>query len=58
MSTADAPIVIAGAGIGGLAAALALSSCGFKVEIFERRSDPDETGAGIQVGPNGIKVLR
>ncbi|MEL7304027.1 MAG: FAD-dependent monooxygenase [Pseudomonadota bacterium] len=58
MSTADAPIVIAGAGIGGLAAALALSRCGFNVEIFERRSDPDETGAGIQVGPNGIKVLR
>jgi salicylate hydroxylase len=52
------PIIIAGAGIGGLAAALALSQRGRPCRIIERRSNPSEEGAGIQIGPNGVKVLR
>ncbi|MEO1264101.1 MAG: FAD-dependent monooxygenase [Pseudomonadota bacterium] len=54
----DLPALVAGAGIGGLAAALALSRAGFAVRIFERRSDSSEIGAGIQIGPNGVKALR
>lgn len=50
-------IVIAGAGIGGLATALALSRRGVASEIFERRDGLSEAGAGIQLGPNATKVL-
>jgi salicylate hydroxylase len=52
------PIVIAGGGIGGLAAALALAKRGLACRLLERRSDPSEDGAGIQISPNGVKVLR
>jgi salicylate hydroxylase len=51
-------ILIAGGGIGGLAAALALSRSGFAVSLFEARSDPHEAGAGIQISANGTKALR
>ena len=50
-------IAIIGAGIGGLTAALCLHQQGFKVRIFERHSSLEEVGAGIQIGPNGCKVL-
>ncbi|NOT69704.1 MAG: NAD(P)-binding protein [Hyphomicrobium sp.] len=50
-------IVIAGAGIGGLTAALALSRRGVASEVFERREALSEAGAGIQLGPNATKVL-
>ncbi len=58
--SADRPlrIIIVGAGIGGLAAAVALRQRGFEVEIFERSSKLEEAGAGLQIGPNGVKVLR
>lgn len=57
--TADAQsIAIAGAGIGGLSAALALAQRGFSSSLFERRFEPSEAGAGIQLGPNAGKVLR
>ena len=49
--------LIAGAGIGGLAAALSLNRAGFDVRIFERASELGEIGAGIQVSPNGARVL-
>jgi salicylate hydroxylase len=52
------PILIAGGGIGGLAAALALARVGQAVEVLERNPEPSEAGAGIQIGPNGVKVLR
>ena len=52
------PILIAGGGIGGLATALALAKTGRRVEIFERSSSLDTAGAGIQLGPNAVKVLR
>ncbi len=50
-------VAIAGAGIGGLAAALALARRRIQSHIFERRRDHAEDGAGIQIGPNGTKVL-
>ena len=51
-------VAIVGAGIGGLAAAVALRQRGFEVEIFERSAELGEVGAGLQIGPNGVKVLR
>lgn len=56
MSLQD-PIVIIGGGIGGLAAALALSHKGFKTLLIEQAEEFREVGAGIQVGPNGFRVL-
>jgi salicylate hydroxylase len=50
-------IVIAGAGIGGLTAALALAACGFKALIVERSEGLSELGAGIQLAPNAGRVL-
>ncbi len=56
-SSASSGVVIAGAGIGGLAAALALAKRGIASRVFERRLDGLDDGAGIQLGPNGAKVL-
>jgi salicylate hydroxylase len=50
-------ILIAGAGIGGIVAALALLQRGFKVELFEQAADLREIGAGVQISPNGSRVL-
>ena len=50
-------IVIIGGGIGGLAAAVALRQRGFEVHVYERASTIAEVGAGLQVGPNAVKVL-
>jgi salicylate hydroxylase len=52
------PLLIAGGGIGGLAAALALAKAGFKARVLERNAAFSEAGAGIQIGPNGVAVLR
>ena len=52
------PVLIAGGGIGGLAAALALAGQGQRCRILERRPDFGEAGAGIQIGPNGVHALR
>jgi salicylate hydroxylase len=49
---------IIGAGIGGLATAAALRKLGCEAQVFERSSDLGEVGAGLQIGPNGVKVLR
>ncbi len=51
-------VALIGAGIGGLAAALALSRRGFDVRIYEQADALREVGAGIQVTPNSAKVLR
>jgi salicylate hydroxylase len=56
--TSAPSILIAGGGIGGLATALALARHGIASHILERRSDVVEDGAGIQISPNGVKVLR
>jgi salicylate hydroxylase len=50
-------ILIAGGGIGGLAAAIALLQRGIDVDVYEQASELKEVGAGIQISPNGNKVL-
>lgn len=51
-------IVFIGAGIGGLAAALALRRRGGEVALFEQARESGDVGAGLQIGPNAVKVLR
>ncbi len=50
-------IIIAGAGIAGLTAALAFAVRGYPVRIFERAPRLDEVGAGIQLSPNATGIL-
>ena len=50
-------VIIAGAGIGGLTAALALLQRGFDVDVYEQAPELREVGAGIQVAANGTRVL-
>jgi salicylate hydroxylase len=50
-------IMIAGAGIGGIVAALALVQKGFKVSLYEQVAELHELGAGLQISPNGARVL-
>jgi len=55
---AEAPhILIAGAGIGGLTAALALLRRGFDVTVYEQASELKEAGAGFHCSPNGTRIL-
>lgn len=51
-------ISVVGGGIGGLAAATALAQHGARVTVFEQAEVIREVGAGIQVSPNGLCVLR
>ena len=51
-------LVVAGGGIGGLAAALAASRAGCDVRLLERAAAFSEVGAGVQLGPNVTRVLR
>ena len=50
-------IVVAGAGIGGLTAALSLAAKGFRVVILEKTERLEEAGAGLQLSPNASRVL-
>jgi salicylate hydroxylase len=50
-------VLIAGGGIGGLAAAVALLQRGIDVDVYEQAPELKEVGAGIQISPNGNKVL-
>jgi salicylate hydroxylase len=50
-------VLIAGAGIGGLTAALALGRRGIGVTLFEQAEKLTEAGAGIQLSPNATRVL-
>ena len=56
MSTSKHVLVI-GAGIGGLSAALALLKRGIDVAVYEQSSELKEVGAGIQISSNGTRVL-
>src|SRR5215472_15852391 len=51
------PILVAGGGIGGLAAAYALARKGFPVRVLEQAPEFHEIGAGIQLGPNVFRAL-
>jgi 3-hydroxybenzoate 6-monooxygenase len=57
MAKTDLPILVAGGGIGGFAAALALTQKGFPVQVIERAADFHEIGAGIQLGPNVFRMF-
>jgi len=50
-------VLIAGAGIGGLTAALALRRAGIDVHVYEQAAVLREVGAGLLLGPNAVKVL-
>jgi 2-polyprenyl-6-methoxyphenol hydroxylase-like FAD-dependent oxidoreductase len=50
-------VVIAGAGIGGLVAALTLAKHNFRVAVHEAAERLEETGAGIQLSPNAARIL-
>ncbi len=49
--------IISGAGIGGLASALALSQAGFDVTLYEQAGALEEFGAGLQLTPNATRIL-
>src|SRR5213078_1387740 len=51
------PVIIAGGGIGGLAAAVALARKGFKSVVLEQAPQFGEIGAGIQIAPNAWHAL-
>ena len=57
MASQDDPFLIAGGGIGGLAAAYALARQGFPVRVLEQAPEFKEIGAGIQLGPNIFRAL-
>ncbi len=50
-------VLIAGAGIGGLSAALALLKHGIEVEVYEQAAELKEVGAGLQLSANGTRVF-
>jgi salicylate hydroxylase len=54
---ASRTIFVAGAGIGGLTASLALAGRGFRVVILEKAERLEEAGAGLQLSPNASRVL-
>jgi salicylate hydroxylase len=54
----DKNMLISGGGIGGLAAALACARAGWTVDLLEQLPVFAEVGAGIQLGPNVVKVLQ
>ena len=54
---ASRTIFIAGAGIGGLTAALALARQGFRIVVLEKAERLEESGAGLQLSPNASRVL-
>src|SRR6185312_6798984 len=57
MSGNQRKVIVIGGGIGGLTTALALLSRGIDVDVFEQAPRLGELGAGIQISPNGTRVL-
>lgn len=53
-----APIIVVGAGIGGLAASIALKRAGRDVLVIERADRIEEVGAGLQIAPNAGRILQ
>ena len=56
-TASDLPVLVAGGGIGGLAAALALVRQGFRVKVLEQSPEIGEIGAGMQLGPNAFHAF-
>ena len=56
--TEETNILIAGAGIAGLTAALTLAQRGLEVAIADTFEEPSEVGAGLQIAPNASRILR
>ena len=56
-AAADYPVLVAGAGIGGLSAAIALGRRGLTVHVLEAEAEFGEVGAGLQIGPNGSRIV-
>ncbi|MFM7283683.1 MAG: 3-hydroxybenzoate 6-monooxygenase [Betaproteobacteria bacterium] len=56
-SPTGGPVIVAGGGIGGLAAALAFVRQGFEVLVLEQAPAIGEIGAGIQLGPNAFHAF-
>jgi 3-hydroxybenzoate 6-monooxygenase len=56
-SESSLPVLVAGGGIGGIAAALALVRQGFAVKVLEQAPQLGEIGAGIQLGPNAFAAF-
>jgi salicylate hydroxylase len=50
-------VIVAGAGIAGLTAALAMARTGLRVTVLEQAAKLEETGAGLQLSPNASRVL-
>jgi 3-hydroxybenzoate 6-monooxygenase len=57
VASSNLPVIVAGGGIGGIAAALALVRQGFSVKVLEQAPALGEIGAGLQVGPNGFAAF-
>ena len=50
-------VAVVGGGIGGLAAANALVRLGIEVAVYEQATELAEVGAGVQIAPNGLRLL-
>ena len=55
--TRSRTVIVAGAGVGGLTAALALAAKGFRVVVLEQAERLEEIGAGLQLSPNATRIL-
>src|SRR3981081_3234555 len=51
-------VVVVEGGIGGLTAAASLLSFGLEVEVYEQAAQLGEVGAGLQIGPNAVRVIK
>lgn len=58
MTSTKASVAIVGAGMGGLTLAATLRQAGFEVNVYEQAPEFTRLGAGIQMSPNAMKVLR
>src|ERR1700742_4913066 len=58
MSRKKLSVAVVGAGMGGLAAAATLRQVGIDVQVYEQAAKFGRIGAGIQMMPNSMKVLR
>jgi salicylate hydroxylase len=57
MSSAALRVVIVGGGIGGVAAAVAMTRAGLHVRVYEQTPELGEVGAGVSMAPNGLRLL-